>query len=434
MSSIRRAGGSSNNNKRPRNDDDQQAPPPPQKQPPKRNIPVSLGKPSLRLRLEAYYSLIAPETIAGEASWRKRFEQIYDKFGGTVEGEAKLAAKLAKKYGNNVRLLLTTTSASSSAVTSGNGTSIDVSNEQSHATASNRNEEWYELTTSEFNSGDISFGSSSFDPYAALSADMNDVLKANPFVAQAPMIDNVSKFRRLLPREDPQHLLPSKRSAGAVAATRAQQKAASGTSAAAIHKIPIPGAFSALADRFDKGPFVFLRDIHTKKQRVRVMVRYVDCVRGTLTGYVLAFDKHFNMILRDVDEVYSGRATKTGSANREGGGVGIDENLSNVEVEVKRRTCFSGGGGGGGGGRNSSTNANNDNGVLLKRRHCQQMLVRGDCVVMIWRADEERSAYPPTPDSTTADPMKKGGIHVPSAGALMAARAWSVGDKWEGKG
>ena len=425
MSRIGPDGGSStNSSKRPRNEDrDHPHPLPP---PPKRNIPVSLGKPSLRLRLEAYYSLIAPETIADEASWRKRFEQIYDKFGGTVEGEAKLAAKLAKKYGNNVRLLLTTAS--------GNGTNTSTntpSDAQSHATASNRSEEWYELTASEFNSGDISFVSSSFDPYAALSADVSDVLKANPFVAQAPMIDNVSKFRRLLPGEDPQHLLPSKRSAAAAAATRAQQKAASGASAtAATHKIAIPGAFTALADRFDKGPFALLRDIHTKKQRVRVMVRYVDCIRGTLTGYVLAFDKHFNMILRDVDEVYSGRATKTGATDGEGGGIGMNEKLSNVEVEVKRRTCFVGGSGGG---RKSNPNANNDNGVLLKRRHVQQMLVRGDCVVMIWRADEERSAYPPTLDSSDTTTPKKGGS-IPSAGALLAAKAWSAtGSKGRGR-
>ena len=428
MSSIGPAGVTITNSKRPRNEDRDHPQPPP----PKRNIPVSLGKPSLRLRLEAYYSLIAPETIADEASWRKRFEQIYDKFGGTVEGEAKLAAKLAKKYGTNVRLLLTTTAAAaSSTATSGNGTNTSIntpSDAQSHATASNRSEEWYELTASEYNSGDISFVSSSFDPYAALSADMSDVLKANPFVAQAPMIDNVSKFRRLLPREDPQHLLPSKRSAAAAAATRAQQKAkaASGTSAAATHKIAIPGAFTALADRFDKGPFALLRDIHTKKQRVRVMVRYVDCVRGTLTGYVLAFDKHFNMILRDVDEMYSGRATKAGATDEKNGGIGIDGKLSNVEVEVKRRTCFVGGSGGG---RKSNTNANNDNGVLLKRRHIQQMLVRGDCVVVIWRADEERSAYPPASDSNNSAAPKGGGM--PSAGALLAARAWSATGKEE---
>ena len=434
MSSIGPAGGSGNNNKRPRNEDRDHPQPPL----PKRNIPVSLGKPSLRLRLEAYYSLIAPETIADEASWRKRFEQIYDKFGGTVEGEAKLAAKLAKKYGNNVRLLLTTAAAAaaaSSTATSGNGTNTSIntpSDAQSYATASNRSEEWYELTASEYNSSDISLVSSSFDPYAALSTDMNDVLRANPFVAQAPIIDNVSKFRRLLPREDPQHLVPSKRSAAAAAATRAQQmaKAASGTSAAATYKIAIPGAFTALADRFDKGPFALLRDIHTKKQRVRVMVRYVDCIRGTLTGYVLAFDKHFNMILRDVDEVYSGRATKIGATDEKNGGIGIGEKLSNVEIEVKRRTCFVGG----------NANANNDNGcsVLLKRRHVQQMLVRGDCVVMVWRADEERSAYPPAPDSNNNNnnnnnkALKGGGM--PSAGALLAARAWSATGKKGARG
>ena len=383
--------------------------------PPKRNIAVSLGKPSLRLRLEAYYSLIAPDTIADEASWRKRFEQIYEKYGGTVDGEAKLAAKLAKKYGNNVHLLLTTTASASPSAASGAG-------QPSSSAASKRSEEWYELIASELNSGDISFVSSSFDSQAALSADMDAVLKVNPFVAQAPLIDNVSKFRRLLPGEDPQYLQPTERSASA-AATRAQKAAAA--AAASTHKIPIPGAFTALADRFDKGPFALLRDIHAKKQRVRVMVRYVDCIRGTLTGHILAFDKHFNMILRDVEEVYSGRATctKVGSPCCEKSG-GIDEKLSNVEVEVKRRTCFLDER------RNKSSagsNNNNNDGVLLKHRHCQQMLVRGDCVVMIWRGDEERSAFPPAPSSTASASARSTGKGpgMPSAGALLAAKAWS---------
>ena len=54
---------------------------------------MSLGKPSLRLRLEAYYSLIAPETIADEASWRKRFEQIYDKFDLRYDDEMEVAVR-----------------------------------------------------------------------------------------------------------------------------------------------------------------------------------------------------------------------------------------------------------------------------------------------------------------------------------------------------
>ena len=72
---------------------------------------MSLGKPSLRLRLEAYYSLISPDVIADGAAWRKRFGQIYDKYGGTAGGERALATKLAKKYGGRVRLLLTTAAA-----------------------------------------------------------------------------------------------------------------------------------------------------------------------------------------------------------------------------------------------------------------------------------------------------------------------------------
>jgi len=41
---------------------------------------VSLGKPSLRRRLEYYYSLIAPDVIANEVEWRRKFELIYDKY------------------------------------------------------------------------------------------------------------------------------------------------------------------------------------------------------------------------------------------------------------------------------------------------------------------------------------------------------------------
>jgi len=71
-------------------------------------VPVSLGKPSLRLRLEAYYAHVAPEQIADVTVWHTRYDQIYAKYGGTVEGEAKLASQLWKKYGSIVTLQLTT--------------------------------------------------------------------------------------------------------------------------------------------------------------------------------------------------------------------------------------------------------------------------------------------------------------------------------------
>ena len=70
-------------------------------------IPISLRKPSLRRRLEDYYSLIAPGVISNEKEWRQEFEVIHDKYGGTTEKELTLATNLAKKYGNVVRLKLT---------------------------------------------------------------------------------------------------------------------------------------------------------------------------------------------------------------------------------------------------------------------------------------------------------------------------------------
>ena len=45
----------------------------------KRQIPVSLEKPSLRIRLEAYYSLIAPQTLQNRSEWLGKFDQIFEK-------------------------------------------------------------------------------------------------------------------------------------------------------------------------------------------------------------------------------------------------------------------------------------------------------------------------------------------------------------------
>lgn len=58
------------------------------------SFPLSLGKPSLRRRLEAYYSLVAPTVIEDTEDWLKRFDQIYLKYGGTVQGMLELTGGL----------------------------------------------------------------------------------------------------------------------------------------------------------------------------------------------------------------------------------------------------------------------------------------------------------------------------------------------------
>ncbi|KAG0714662.1 U7 snRNA-associated Sm-like protein LSm11 [Chionoecetes opilio] len=52
------------------------------------------------------------------------------------------------------------------------------------------------------------------------------------------------------------------------------------------------------------GPLALLSRCRDDNARVKVYTRNHSEVRGVLTGYVVAFDKHWNLALRDVDEVF----------------------------------------------------------------------------------------------------------------------------------
>lgn len=347
-----------------------------------RSIPVSLGKPSLRIRLEAYYSLIAPEIISNPAEWRSKFDQIYDKFGGSASGERKLASKLEKKYGSTVRLLL---AEDANTITGEARASTHVATTTS--TTTTHEDSWYELRPNERGSGIVSFVSNSFDPMAALAAVSNGTVElANPWVATCRLLDNIHYGQTLLPPCDPQRRVWTRKPNVATSSQSHDNK-----------RPKVPSAFEGIAAAacHDKniGPFTFLYRMMNDRCRVRVLIRYVNCIRGTLTGYLLAFDKHMNMILRDVDEVYTPRFMDDHD-DEQGGNA-----LSNMEREVHRRQNAIKG--------EAITTTGMAIGAStsswsVRQRHLPQLLVRGDNVVAVYKAESERSAWPRTSKSPSS--------------------------------
>ncbi len=380
-------------------------------------IPLGFSKQSLQRRLEAYYSLIAPDVLANEVEWKNKFQLIYEKFGGSEKGEKALAAKLCKKYGNAVRLRL---GEGIEGVEGGGGAAVSVNtNSETEKTLKKRNESWYDvgLLPNQHGSGDINFTSQHFDPISALSLDSSKIIAMNPYIQDSPFLDNVSKFTPYLPSCD-----PMKRDYVNHHQKRKHITNSNNTTSSQQTKRKKVQLFTSISEAYNSGPFSLLYNIQIQKQRIRIMIRYTDCIRSTLTGYLIAFDKHYNMILRDVDEVYTPtRVTKLYK----------DMDFSKAELELRRRTCIF---------VNDNDHENRrrkkeekllDNTttttsssvienqlqqvvVKVKQRHFQQLLVRGDNVVMVWRASSERSVWP----KTSISPNRSIYEHPPSTAAV----------------
>ena len=333
-------------------------------------FPVTLGKPSLRRRLEAYYRLVAPSLVAietsklGNPAWLARFDMIWEKFGGSYQGEAKLAAKLANKYGSTVRLL--TASAPGSTL---NTNQLDCDSREEKPAV--KPEEFFVLTDQQCRSGVLDFTSGIFDPNSALNGPSDRVVAINNWMATGDLLvmDRVDHCSCLLPASDPFYR-PGRNSR--ILMPEQPKK-----------RIPPkqPSFFQNFVTPFKDGPFSILHESMMLQYRIRVIIRYVNGIRGAMTGFVLSFDKHFNILLSGAEEVYSPRCG--------------DKELSNVEMERQRRLGQLHAKGG------ALADAINLKGSLscsVRRRRLLLSLIRGDNVVLVYKV----SAFRPPSRAATS--------------------------------
>ena len=333
--------------------------------------------------LHTDYSLIAPSAIANQKEWLQKFDVIYQKYGGSREKEELLSKKLAKKYGSTVKLLVATQMDGRSTKKKRSHVSNDASNTKI-TTTQIKDESWFDLNELESNSGITDFTSKHFDPFATLNENEQKLANRFDFIKNAQRLDNIAKARILLSDFDPQRVIKT------IHIDHSCSKDKNHIEKNKIRKVPV---LTSLASQFQTGPLSILYQCHVQRKRVRVLIRYVDCIRGTLTGYLLAFDKHMNMILTDVDEVYSQRITKVAGHQEQNDEI----NMSKAELELYRRKCYVDV-------TNDKLNQlkqqskitsenipSNRPNWFIRQRNCAQLLVRGDNVVMVWKPDAESS-------------------------------------------
>lgn len=121
--------------------------------------------------------------------------------------------------------------------------------------------------------------------------------------------------------------------------------------------------FNKIVDAWS-GPLRMLKECLINRRRIGVMIRRVNSVRGTCVGVLKAVDRHLNICLFDVTETYIPLSVQKTRHKKE------------RKKNIKTPTTFSVFG----------TIQSPLTDPSLVKRHLHQILIRGDNVVMVYRA------------------------------------------------
>ncbi|XP_013391547.1 cylicin-1 [Lingula anatina] len=160
----------------------------------------------------------------------------------------------------------------------------------------------------------VDFTSSEFDPLIALYSDSTVVpdKNVNPFNNLAEF-DSVSNKKRqaqpgkarLLREANAQRILKLQlQSQSKIRQSESTDKPEDEDQAENRRRVD-RNVLSRMEDEHHKGPFSLLRRCVKERKKVKVLTRSFKHVRGICSGYVIAFDTHFNLAMQDVDEVYA---------------------------------------------------------------------------------------------------------------------------------
>eukprot|EP00939_MAST-03C_sp_MAST-3C-sp1_P003524 g3524.t1 len=148
----------------------------------------------------------------------------------------------------------------------------------------------YEAKIRIVEAAEVNFESPQFDAAKALARKNLQVP-----VPDAKPLDNLSKCRALLPSEDENYRTKIK---FGVIGKRVEKKVKLGGAMAYLDVI------GRIGHVFSKGPMSVLSKCLEERGRLRIRTRAIDGDRGVVVGRLEAFDKHMNMILTSVTEVF----------------------------------------------------------------------------------------------------------------------------------